>query len=99
VPLPTGARFESDIPARLDRLPWSRWHWRVVVALGITWILDGLEVTLVGSLDFADGAVVRGLLLIVAAVVALVLGVPAEGKSLEHIATLRDRSRGAPESA
>ena len=40
----------SDIPARLDRLPWSRWHWRVVVALGVAWILDGLEVTLVGSM-------------------------------------------------
>ncbi len=40
----------SDIPARLDRLPWSPWHWRVVVALGIAWVLDGLEVTLVGSI-------------------------------------------------
>ena len=40
---------ESDIPVRLDRLPWSRWHWRVVTALGITWLLDGLEVTLVGA--------------------------------------------------
>jgi MFS family permease len=40
----------SNIPARLDRLPWSRWHWRVVTALGIAWVLDGLEVTLVGSL-------------------------------------------------
>ena len=42
--------FETDVPARLDRLPWSRFHWLVVIALGITWILDGLEVTLVGSL-------------------------------------------------
>ncbi|HEY0879278.1 MAG TPA: MFS transporter [Zeimonas sp.] len=40
----------SDIPARLDRLPWSRWHWRIVVALGVAWMLDGLEVTLVGSI-------------------------------------------------
>jgi len=39
----------SDIPARLDRLPWSRWHWRIVLALGIAWVLDGLEVTIVGS--------------------------------------------------
>ena len=46
----TGERFETDVPARLDRLPWSGFHWRVVVALGITWVLDGLEVTLVGSL-------------------------------------------------
>src|SRR4051794_6266228 len=43
-------QFETDVPARLDRLPWSSFHWRVVVALGITWVLDGLEVTLVGSL-------------------------------------------------
>jgi MFS family permease len=43
-------RVETDIPARLDRLPWSRWHWRVVISLGVIWVLDGLEVTLVGSL-------------------------------------------------
>src|SRR5260370_14797106 len=42
---------ETDVPARLDRLPWSRFHWLVVTALGVTWILDGLEVTLVGSLS------------------------------------------------
>ena len=42
--------FESDIPGRLDNLSWSRWHWRIVVALGITWALDGLEVTIVGAL-------------------------------------------------
>lgn len=47
---PAMPRIQSDIPARLDRLPWSRWHWRVVVALGVAWVLDGLEVTLVGSL-------------------------------------------------
>jgi MFS family permease len=41
----------TDIPARLDRLPWSRWHWRIVAALGITWVLDGLEVTIVGTLS------------------------------------------------
>jgi MFS family permease len=38
------------VPARLDRLPWSQWHWLIVVSLGATWILDGLEVTLAGSL-------------------------------------------------
>ena len=47
---PSGT-FETDVPARLDRLPWARFHWLVVTALGITWILDGLEVTLVGSLS------------------------------------------------
>jgi MFS family permease len=40
----------TNIPARLDRLPWSRWHWIVVISLGITWILDGLEVTIIGSI-------------------------------------------------
>jgi MFS family permease len=45
-----GETFETDVPARLDRLPFARFHWLVVAALGITWILDGLEVTLVGSL-------------------------------------------------
>ncbi len=44
-----GRLVETDLPARLDRLPWSRWHWRIVIALGITWLLDGLEVTLVGA--------------------------------------------------
>lgn len=43
------ASIETDIPVRLDELPWSGWHWRVVIALGITWLLDGLEVTLVGA--------------------------------------------------
>ncbi len=43
--------FRSSIPSRLDRLPWSRWHWRVVLALGITWVIDGLEVTLVGAVS------------------------------------------------
>ncbi|HLI12562.1 MAG TPA: MFS transporter [Alphaproteobacteria bacterium] len=45
-----GTAFETDVPARLDRLPWSGFHWLVIMALGVTWILDGLEVTLVGSL-------------------------------------------------
>ncbi|MEN3290238.1 MAG: hypothetical protein V7634_4538 [Bradyrhizobium sp.] len=42
--------LQTDIPFRLDRLPWSRFHLLVVMGLGITWILDGLEVTIVGSL-------------------------------------------------
>ncbi|WP_232778511.1 MFS transporter [Carbonactinospora thermoautotrophica] len=44
------ATIRTDIPARLDRLPWSQWHWLVVVGLGTVWILDGLEVTIVGSI-------------------------------------------------
>ncbi|WP_439672533.1 putative arabinose efflux permease AraJ, MFS family [Cupriavidus necator] len=47
--LPVDTAFRTDIPGRLDRLPWSRWHWRVAIALGVAWVLDGLEVTLVGS--------------------------------------------------
>src|SRR5947209_15995352 len=42
--------IQTNIPARLDRLPWSRWHVLVVIALGITWLLDGLEGNLAGSL-------------------------------------------------
>jgi hypothetical protein len=41
---------KTDVPQRLDRLPWSRWHLRIIIALGTSWLLDGLEVTLVGSL-------------------------------------------------
>lgn len=46
-------RVTTDIPARLDRLPWARWHWLVVIGLGTVWILDGLEVTIVGSMSEA----------------------------------------------
>src|SRR5579883_1467686 len=42
--------FSSDVPARLERLTWARFHTLVVIALGVTWILDGLEVTLAGSI-------------------------------------------------
>ncbi|GMA88107.1 hypothetical protein GCM10025868_33570 [Angustibacter aerolatus] len=41
----------TRIPARLDRLPWSPWHRMVLIGLGTVWILDGLEVTIVGSLS------------------------------------------------
>ena len=43
----------TDIPARLDRLPWAKFHWLVVIGLGTVWILDGLEVTIVGSMSDA----------------------------------------------
>lgn len=45
-----GETIHSDIPPRLDALGWSRWHRRVIIALGITWILDGLEASLVANL-------------------------------------------------
>lgn len=41
---------ETHVPARIDRLPWSRWHTMVVSALGVTWVLDGLEVTIQGNI-------------------------------------------------
>jgi MFS family permease len=47
-----GEQFvQTQIPARMDRLPWTKWHWRVIIALGTVWILDGLEVTIVGSIS------------------------------------------------
>ncbi|EGP09612.1 putative sugar transport protein [Bradyrhizobiaceae bacterium SG-6C] len=56
-----GVVVETDIPSRLDCLPWSGFHTRVIAALGITWILDGLEVTLAGALSGAlkDSPVLR----------------------------------------
>ncbi|AXT86655.1 MFS transporter [Aeromicrobium sp. A1-2] len=48
---PEIGRITTDIPARLDRLPWARWHWLIVIGLGTVWILDGLEVTIVGNLS------------------------------------------------
>src|SRR6201987_3356087 len=48
--------IETNIPARLDRLPLSRWHWKILVGLGTVWILDGLEVTIVGSIAGAISA-------------------------------------------
>src|SRR5512144_2350539 len=48
-----GMIVESAVPARLDALPWSHFHTLVIVALGITWVLDGLEVTLAGAVSGA----------------------------------------------
>src|SRR5579872_7515360 len=47
----SAAIIETDIPSRLDALPFGRFHLLVIVALGVTWILDGLEVTLAGALS------------------------------------------------
>jgi hypothetical protein len=41
---PTAGAVSSLVPARMDRLPWGRFHWMIVVGLGVSWILDGLEV-------------------------------------------------------
>jgi MFS family permease len=46
----SGRTIRTGVPARLDRLPWSRFHWRVVIGLGTVWILDGLQVTIIGSI-------------------------------------------------
>jgi len=50
MPAELHASVTTNIPQRMDRLPWSRWHWLVVTALGVTWLLDGLEVSIVASL-------------------------------------------------
>jgi MFS family permease len=50
MPAEPSASITTNIPQRLDRLPWSRWHWLVVTALGITWVLDGLEVSIVAAI-------------------------------------------------
>ncbi|MBX9622911.1 MAG: MFS transporter [Gemmataceae bacterium] len=52
-PRPAPAVIHTDIPARLDRLRWGRFHWLLVSALGVTWVLDGLEVTVVGAVGNA----------------------------------------------
>src|ERR1700761_4015334 len=52
----TEREIETDVPQRMDRLPWSRWHLGIIVALGTSWILDGLEVTIVGSLSGVLGS-------------------------------------------
>lgn len=44
-------RVSTKVPARLDRLPWTRWHWMIVIGLGTVWILDGLEVTIVRNIS------------------------------------------------
>src|SRR4051812_45640835 len=54
-------QISTDIPARLDRLPWAKWHWVIVIGLGTVWILDGLEVTIVGSLSDALKSTSTGL--------------------------------------
>ncbi len=48
--MPSTPQIETNIPCRMDRLPWARWHWLIVCGLGVTWILDGLEVTLAGAI-------------------------------------------------
>jgi hypothetical protein len=87
--------IETNVPGRLDRLPWARWHWLVVGALGFVWILDGLEVTIVGSigptlqkpgtLGLSAFLIAAGWLL-AAGVTTFFLAVDAEQKPLEEIA-------------
>lgn len=79
---------ESRVPARLDRLPFSRWHWLVIAALGITWILDGLEVTMVGNIAAVLTGPGSGLgPALMAAIAEVILGVRVEQRSLESVAT------------
>ena len=50
----SGSGHRSLVPARMDRLPWSRFHWLVVVGLGVSWILDGLEIQIVSQAGYQD---------------------------------------------
>jgi hypothetical protein len=92
----TPRSIETDIPARLDRLPWGRWPLLVVVSLGITWLLDGLE----GSAPdrwrelLFRGRLAGALAMIVGGVVEVFLGVDAEGKSLESVSAPVARGDG-----
>ena len=45
----SASKFRSLVPARIDRLPWSPFHTRMVIALGVAWVLDGLEITIASS--------------------------------------------------
>jgi MFS family permease len=58
VPSASGGSIRSTIPARIDRLPWSSFHTKLIIALGVAWILDGLEITVAssvaGALTHAD---------------------------------------------
>jgi len=49
-----GESHRSLVPARMDRLPWTRFHWMIIVGLGVSWILDGLEIQIVSNAGFAD---------------------------------------------
>ncbi|HET9719460.1 MAG TPA: MFS transporter [Solirubrobacteraceae bacterium] len=64
-------RIKTKIPARLDRLPWSRWHWMVIIGLGTVWILDGLEVTIVSSISGVIGTKGSGVAISTASVSGL----------------------------
>ena len=73
-------RITTNIPARMDRLPWARWHWLIVIGLGTVWILDGLEV------NVFYGYLLGAVLMIAAGVAEWFIGVEAAGKSLEDVA-------------
>ena len=86
---PETRTIRTDVPSRLDRLPWARWHWMVLVGLGTVWILDGLEVTIVetGELSrVAFGYYLGAAVMILGGLTEVFLGVNAEQKSLEDVA-------------
>ena len=74
--------IETNIPARLDRLPWSRWHWKILIGLGTVWILDGLEVTIVGSIAGAISAKGSGINISAAEVAGLAASLYVAGACL-----------------
>ena len=82
-------RITTDIPARLDRLPWARWHWLVVAGLGTVWILDGLEgddcrIDVGGAQAMiATGYYIGAGLMMLGGIAEIFLGVKAEGRAWE----------------
>lgn len=98
-----GTVIRTLIPAHLDRCPWSRFHTRLVVALGVAWILDGLEVTFASNMTtnlqspHALGLTVAGVMA-AGGLIELAFGVAAERKSLEDVARLLSVIRAAGKS-
>ena len=93
--------IETNVPARLDRLPFSGWHRRIIVALGTSWLLDGLQVTLIGGVgapflfgeliasgsrwNVSFGYLAGAVLMLAGALAEWKIGVEAVGKSLESV--------------
>jgi MFS family permease len=80
----------------MDRLPWSRWHWLVVIALGITWVLDGLEVTIggaIGSVLTAPGTLSLTRAEVSAAGTTYLIGAVVGALFFGHLTDRMDRKR------
>jgi nucleotide-binding universal stress UspA family protein len=85
--------IRTKVPARLDRLPWSRWHWMIIIGLGTVWILDGLEGTIVGNISAQLAKPGSGIHITQAQVTGLgALGGQADGVTCRTVAGLPGRA-------